>query len=181
MIVLTESFCKTGHSPLLIIAPAAQLKKTASGGSPQLMASRQGVDCRAIVPSPLAATGHHVDLAVLGENGSNCGNSQVHNAPIYYYGSAAREVIAPTIELGMVPWVEFVSPGIDLLRRICFVALERVVREFEARVEREFVEDVMDVAFDGVDGNKQLIGNLLVALPLGNQFDHILLTFGHAN
>ena len=48
-------------------------------------------------------------------------------------------------------------------------------RDFEPAAQCEFLEDVVDVALDRVDGDVQPCGDLLVAEPLAEEVDDLPL------
>src|SRR5436309_11449891 len=52
--------------------------------------------------------------------------------------------------------------------------------DFQARVERELFQDIVDVALDRVGGNVQLPCDCLVAQAVCNECDDLLFTSSHA-
>lgn len=56
-----------------------------------------------------------------------------------------------------------------------------VTGDFEAGVQLEFFQNIVDVALNGVDCKIKPVGDLLVAEPFGNQLNNLALSLRHAD
>ena len=48
-------------------------------------------------------------------------------------------------------------------------------------MERRFFQDVMDIAFDSIDGNVEALGDFLIAETIGNENEDFPFAFGHGD
>src|SRR5260370_31790313 len=64
----------------------------------------------------------------------------------------------------------------DALRLIYKSVMYRIQRQFEAVGDAEFVEDVVEMVFDGLFGNEKFFADFLVAQAFRDQLNNFFLT-----
>src|SRR5207247_10801137 len=72
-------------------------------------------------------------------------------------------------------------PYTTLFRSTYRTAHPRVGRDLQARMERELLQDVVDVPLHRIGGEVEALPDLLVAQPVRDQIEHRPLSRGHAD